>query len=308
MPALEQAATAAPATVGFIGLGTMGLPMARRLVEHGYTVRGFDPVEPARAALAAAGGVACASAAEAATGADAVVTMLPDGAVVRAAMLDGPAAAAHAMRRGAVLIEMSSSAPLATRALGDALAQAGIAVVDAPVSGGVRKAEAGTLSIMAGGDLDVIAQVRPVLRAMGSNLFETGALGSAHAMKALNNYVSAAGLIAACEAIQIGRAFGLDPVVMTDILNASTGRNNTTENKLKPFILTERYDSGFGLALMTKDIGIAAGLADALDRAAPFSHAVADFARQALERLGREADHTAVDRYLKLLNGERDAG
>ena len=142
---------------------------------------------------------------------------------------------------------------------------------------------------------------------MGSAIFETGALGSAHAMKALNNDVSAAGLIAACEAIQIGGAFGLDPQVMTDILNVSTGRNNTTENKLKPFILTESYDSGFGLALMTKDIGIAADLADALGREAPFSHAVVALARTALERLGPDADHTAIDRYLKLLNRKPDA-
>ncbi|GJD47532.1 2-(hydroxymethyl)glutarate dehydrogenase [Methylobacterium crusticola] len=301
MPETDSTPLAPPARLGLIGLGKMGLPMGRRLVASGFAVRGFDPLEEARAAFAEAGGTACGSAAEAAAGAEAVVTMLPNGEVVRRAVLEGADAVAGAMRPGAILIEMSSSAPLSTRALGERLAALGIGLVDAPVSGGVRKAEAGTLSIMLGGAGPALARIRPVLEAMGSALFETGPLGSAHAMKALNNYVSAAGLIAACEAVQVGAAFGLDPVVMTDILNVSTGRNNATENKLKPFVLPETYDSGFGLALMTKDVGIAVELAEALGHPAPFSHAVAAFARSALARLGPEADHTAVDRYLKLL-------
>lgn len=291
-------AIAPPAVIGFIGLGKMGLPMARRLVTAGFTVRGFDPATDASSALAGSGGIACATASEAAAGAAAVVTMLPDGDVVRAVMLDGAAPVAAAMLPGAMLIEMSSSAPLATRSLGERLEAAGLGIVDAPVSGGVKKAVAGTLSIMVGGTSDAIARVPAILAAMGGAVFETGGLGSAHAMKALNNYVSAAGLIAACEAVRIGVDFGLDPAVMTDILNVSTGRNNTTENKLKAYILNQAYDSGFGLALMTKDIGIAADLATALDRPAPFSRTVADFARRALDDLGPGADHTEVDRYL----------
>lgn len=301
MPRRDAAPITPPATLAFIGLGKMGLPMAARLIAAGFVVRGFDPAAEAREGFEAVGGSACPSAAEAATGAGAVITMLPDGHIVRRVVLDGPDPVGAAMAPGAVLIEMSSSAPLSTRALGEHLAAAGVGVVDAPVSGGVRKAVAGTLSIMAGGDPAAIGRVRGILTAMGATVFETGPLGSAHAMKALNNYVSAAGLIAACEAVQIGAAFGLDPAMMTDILNVSTGRNNTTENKLKPFILNEAYDSGFGLALMAKDIGIAAGLADDLARPAPFAQAVADFARRASARLGPQADHTEVDRYLKQL-------
>lgn len=292
---------APPATLAVIGLGKMGLPMAARLIGAGYTLRGFDPAPEAGARFAELGGVTCGSAADAATGAAAVITMLPDGTIVRRVMLDGPDPVRAAMEPGSILIEMSSSAPLATRDLGAHLAATGIAVVDAPVSGGVKKAVAGTLAIMVGGDPGVIGRVEGLLQAMGSSVFRTGGLGSAHAMKALNNYVSAAGLIAACEAVQIGATFGLDPAMMTDILNVSTGRNNTTENKLKPFILSETYDSGFGLALMTKDIGIASELADELGRPAPFAHAVVDFARRASAQLGPQADHTEVDRYLKQL-------
>lgn len=296
-----EPAISPPSRLAFIGLGKMGLPMARRLLRAGFAVAAYDPVEAAREAFEAAGGRSCASAAEAAREADAVITMLPDGKIVKRVVLEDPSPVVRAMRRGSVLIEMSSSEPLTTRLLGERLAEAGIGLVDAPVSGGVKKAEAGTLSIMVGGEARTATRIRPVLEAMGSALFETGPLGSAHAMKALNNYVSAAGLIAACEALQIGAAFGLDRTVMVDILNVSTGRNNTTENKLKAYMIPETYDSGFGLALMAKDIGIAVDLAEALERPAPLSHHVVALAREALALLGPQADHTEMDRYLKRL-------
>ena len=146
-------------------------------------------------------------------------------------------------------------------------------MLDAPVSGGVPRAEAGTLSIMVGGDPAVIAGCRPVLQPMAEHIFETGPLGSGHALKALNNLVSAAGLIAAAEALLIGRRFGLDPNVMIDVLNASTGRNNSTENKFKQFVLSRSFASGFSLDLMVKDLTTALDLAHATGTPAPFSAA-----------------------------------
>ena len=193
---------------------------------------------------------------------------------------------------------MSSSAPVGTRELAEALATKGISIIDAPVSGGVRRATDGSLAIMVGGDAAIIAAVRPILEAMGKSIFETGPIGSGHAMKALNNYVSAAGLTAACEALQVGEKFGLDPVLMTDILNVSTGRNNSTEMKLKPFVIPKNYASGFSLALMAKDLRTADDLARYLGVPAPLSRACADLWNEALEALGPQADHTAIDQFV----------
>jgi len=299
VPEFDSVLIAPPAAIAFVGLGKMGLPMARQLLIAGFEVHGFDPAASALKAFADLGGKAAPSAAQAVQGVDAVITMLPNGDIVRSVVLDGPDPLADAMQVGSILLEMSSSAPLATRELGKRLAAKGIGIADAPVSGGVRRAENGTLSIMLGGEGLILKRIRAILDAMGTSVFETGPLGSGHAMKALNNYVSAAGLIAACEALQVGAKFGLDPNLMTDILNVSTGKNNTTENKLKQFVLSETYASGFGLALLSKDVMIAAQLADELDLPAPLSHAVSDFTRRAVDLLGTQADHTEVARYLE---------
>ena len=280
---------------GFIGLGQMGLPMSRRLIEAGVAVRGFDLSAAARDGFASQGGQSCASAAEAARGQNVLITMLPTGAHVRAVLLEEAAAA---LAPGALVIDMSSSAPLGTRALGEDLAARGIALIDAPVSGGVRRAITGQLAIMAGGATSDIARARPLLQAMGSTVFETGALGSGHAMKALNNYVSAAGLAAACEAVLVGERFGLDPDVIVDVLNASTGRNNSTEVKLKPFVLSGSYASGFSVALMAKDLRTAADLAAALGEPARVLAGTAALWEQAVRVLGPSADHTAIHRFL----------
>jgi 3-hydroxyisobutyrate dehydrogenase len=200
-----------------------------------------------------------------------------------------------------VFIDMSSSDPVGTRTLGEELIAAGFGFVDAPVSGGVKRAIAGTLSIMAGGKAATIDSVEPILKAMGSTVFRTGAIGSGHAMKALNNYVSAAGLIAAVEALQVGRAFGLDPELITDVLNTSTGKNNATENKLKQFVISERYDSGFLLTLMAKDVRIADGLAEAVGVPTPFADLCAEIMDEGSRSLGPEADHTAIGRHIERL-------
>jgi 3-hydroxyisobutyrate dehydrogenase len=283
--------------VALLGLGKMGLPMARRLHEAGAPVVGFDVADSARAAFAQSGGAVASSAQEAAQSSDVLITMLPDGGAVRAALLGGEPLAAH-LATNAVIIDMSSSAPVGTRELAEELAARGIHLIDAPVSGGVKRATEGSLAIMVGGHPDIIAKVRPLLDAMGKSIFETGGIGSGHAMKALNNYVSAAGLTAACEALQIGEKFGLDPALMTDILNASTGRNNSTEVKLKPFIIPKNYASGFSLGLMTKDLRTADDLARHLGVPARLSAEVSALWDEARAALGPAADHTAIDEFL----------
>lgn len=281
--------------IAFIGLGQMGQPMSRRLLQAGHAVRGADSAADARAAFAANGGEACDTTAEAAREAGLLITMLPTGEIVRDVVLS----VADRLAPGALVIDMSSSAPMGTRALGENLAARGIGLIDAPVSGGVRRAVDGSLAIMAGGDPALVQRARPVLLAMGKSVFATGPLGSGHAMKALNNYVSAAGLAAACEALIVGRRFGLDPAVMTDVLNASTGRNNSTEVKLKPFIISGSFAAGFTAGLMAKDIRTAADLATELGLAAPGLTQSSELWELVVQALGQSADHTEVFRYLE---------
>lgn len=286
---------APPAVIAMIGLGRMGAPMAAQLLGAGFCVRGADPSGAARDALAAMGGAAFLTGAEAAVGAAALICMLPDGAVVRAALL-GPDGALDAAAPGTPVIDMSSSAPMGTVALGADLAARGHALIDAPVSGGVRRAVDGSLTIMVGGDPARIAQARALFEAMGGAIFETGALGSGHAMKALNNYVSGAGAAAAIEAVQIGAAFGLDPARMVEVLNVSTGRNNATEAKLAQFVLPRTYGSGFSIGLMAKDIRLAADLARNLGAGHGFVETVARTWEGERDALGPDADHTGLFR------------
>ncbi|MFZ1909485.1 MAG: NAD(P)-dependent oxidoreductase [Burkholderiales bacterium] len=265
-------------TVAFVGLGQMGRPMAANLEQAGFTLRSYD----------LKGGGNCASAAETAVGAEVFLTMLPDGKAVRECVRGAR------LPKGMLVLDMSSSDPVDTRSLGEELAARGIGLVDAPVSGGVKKAHDATLAIMAGGEAAQIERVRPLLEKMGGRIFLTGPLGSGHAMKALNNYVSAAGMIATAEALVAGARFGLDPAVMTDILNASSGRNNTTEVKVKQFMLSGSFASGFSTGLMVKDVATAAHLADAVGASAEFAHHCTAIWRQAAQALGPGADHTAI--------------
>ena len=288
-----------PAAVAVIGLGNMGVPMGLRLIKAGFEVTGFDVSEAARKNFAAAGGRTADDVAAAVKSAEAAITLLPDGKIVREAV--------HALRPylkpAAVLVDMSSSDPIGTRALGEELIAGGYAFVDAPVSGGVRRAAEGTLAIMVGGDSPTIDRIAALLGAMGRSIFRTGALGSGHAMKALNNYVSSAGLIAAVEALLIGRKFGLDPGLMTDVLNASSGKNNTTEVKLKQFIISETFADGFPLRLMAKDVRTADDMAHALGIATPLADLCAQLWQAAARGLDEKANHTQVLRYLEGLGG-----
>jgi 3-hydroxyisobutyrate dehydrogenase len=283
-----------PAKIAVVGLGNMGQPMAACLTRAGYQVIGFDTSGEARARFSAAGGAAAASVAEAVANAAAVITLLPDGKIVRAAV---EGFKLH-LAPNTVVIDMSSSAPVGTRALGEDMIAAGFGFIDAPVSGGVKRAIDGTLAIMAGGDHGTIDRAEPVLKAMGKSIFRTGPLGSGHAAKALNNYVSAAGLAAAVEAVAIGGRFGIDPNTLVDVFNASTGRNNSTENKIKQFVIPGSFTSGFSLALMAKDIATADDLAHQIGVVAPLADEVTSLWNGALKTLGPSADHTEIGRYL----------
>jgi 3-hydroxyisobutyrate dehydrogenase len=292
---------APPAELAFLGLGKMGSPMAAHLVSAGWKVRAFDLSSAVLDAFVQAnpGAVRSPSAAAAAAGAAAAITMLPDGKAVRKALIDAGTAAA--LGRGGIVVEMSSCAPVDTRRLGEDLAALGVGIVDAPVSGGVKRAVEAKLAIMAGGDTALVERCRPLLAAMGSSIYATGPLGSGHAMKALNNYVSAAGVVAVSEALLVGRRFGLDPALMVDVLNSSSGKNNTTELKAKQFMLSGTFASGFSLPLMAKDLRTAAELAEHLGVPAPLSRTIAELWTDAEGALGPGSDHTEMFRFLEML-------
>lgn len=294
-----------PQRVGFVGLGQMGVPMARNLLRAGFRVvafdanaaalRGFCEAEPAAAAAADLRSLAAACAV--------VITMLPDGRIVREVVLDGADNLAAGLAEGSIVIDMSSSSPVGTRELGERLSARGVSLVDAPVSGGVKRAIDGSLAIMAGGDPAAIDRCEPLLAAMGRDLFRTGASGTGHAMKALNNYVSAAGFAAAAEAVLAGARFGLDPATVVSVLNASTGRNNSTENKFPQQVLSRRFAAGFSLGLMVKDLRTALEVANATGMRSPMAETTLEQWARAEALLGPQADHTEMARYVEHLAG-----
>lgn len=288
--------------IGFIGLGMMGAPMVQCLVNAGFQLY-IDDADAARAdTLAAQTGSERLTRANAAA-LDVLITMLPNSAIVEQVLLgDGANGFAAALPKGAVVIDMSSSEPERSRKLGAALEERGLDYLDAPVSGGVEKAKEGTLAILVGGRADTLARCRPVLAAMGNGILHIGGAGSGHAAKALNNYVSAAGLAATVEALHVARRFGIDPHVMTDVLNASSGRSNTSENKVKPFMLSGTFASGFALQLMNKDVKIARALARSVGYPMTLGDTTTALWDEAAQRSTPATDHTEMYRLL-----DRDA-
>ncbi len=286
-------------TIGFIGIGNMGRPMAANLVKGGYQVTAYDAdAKRAQQFARDAGAKSVSTLAELGRQADASVTMLPTGKEVRACLLEteGGALAAN-LPQGAIVIDMSSADPVGTRALHADLAGRGLVLVDAPVSGGVPRATDGSLAIMIGGDKAAVEQAKPVLGKMGTRLFEVGGPGNGHAMKALNNFVAGTGFIAVAEAVLVGQRFGLDPAVMIDVMNVSTGKNFNTENVVKQHVISGAFASGFALGLLAKDVGIAADLAVAIDVESPLTRLSSALLGEARDKVGGEKDHTLAYTY-----------
>jgi 3-hydroxyisobutyrate dehydrogenase len=297
-----------PERIGFIGLGKMGAPMIRNLKKAGFALALNDiDAKLARTLAGELGAQAYDTLPELARACRVVITMVPDGKIVRQIALGRPGAAGSGLvdgfARDSVLIDMSSSAPVGTRELGTELAGRGIRMIDAPVSGGVRRAITGQLAVMIGGDPAVIERCRPVLSAMGSQLFLVGELGAGDAIKCLNNYVSAAGLLAAAEALVAAQRFGLDTAKALEVLNASTGKNNSTEHKFAQFILSRSFGSGFSVGLMAKDLRTALELAQQVDAPMPLGSHCVPVWNEAEQSLGGNADHTEIVRVLEHLTG-----
>ena len=274
--------------IGFIGLGAMGSAMAPLLVKAGYKVFGFD----IKNKMSDDYGIINVKSINLLSDKDVIIFMLPSGKEVT-----NTATILSDLRTNSIMIDMSSSHPEDTIKLGKKLKKNKLTLIDAPVSGGVAKARTGELMIMVGGEKDQIEKVKNILQVMGK-IQVTGPLGSGHAMKSLNNYVSAAGLIASLEALNTAIKLGIKPKNFLKIINGATGKNNSTEVKLERFIISKKYNSGFALNLMTKDVSIANGLIENHTKKLSFSKNVLDYLNASLHLLGNEADHTEVYKIL----------
>lgn len=302
----EPYTVTAPLRVGFIGLGMMGLPMLENLARHaGFEIAAYDladkPFEALSAHASWGGTLRRARTLADVARNDVVITMLPNSAITNAVIAGderGPGIA-DTLARGAIVIDMGSSNPEDTMAQARHLALRGVTLIDAPVSGAVAKARTGALTIMAGGPAEALERVRPLLEKMGSTIIETGAVGSAHAMKALNNYVYAAGLLAVSEALLIAGRMNLDTTRFAQVLNASSGRNVATETKLNQFLIPRSFAGGFALRLQSKDIATAAGLQALTGVEARQLELCKQFWAEAAATLEPDADNTEIYRYVE---------
>jgi 3-hydroxyisobutyrate dehydrogenase len=252
--------------IGFIGTGTMGQPMVANLVKKGFQAIAYDTVAAALDAAARLGCERAGSAAEAAAAADLVVTMLPSSANVEAAYL-GAGGIIEGMATGRLCVDMSTIDPGTSQRVAARLRERGIRFLDAPVSGGVGGAEAGTLAIMVGGDAGDLEEARPVLAAMGANIIHVGAVGAGEVAKLCNNLISGTVAVAVSEAFRIGEAFGVDPQILTSAIAKSSGATWVMEHMHPvPGIVdgaasSRQYTPGFMTDLMAKDLGLAVSAA-----------------------------------------------
>jgi 3-hydroxyisobutyrate dehydrogenase len=280
--------------VGFVGIGNMGWPMAMNIHEAGYALTVFDTDSARAQSFAVETGARPATSLAELGQMDFVITMLPNGHVVREALMaaeDG--AFINNVKAGCIVIDMSSSEPTGTRALGAELAGRNVTLIDAPVSGGVPRAKLGTLAIMIGAEnADALAKSKPLLGVMGQQLFETGGAGSGHATKALNNLIAATSFVATSEAMLIAKRFGLDLNTFIDVVNVSTGHNFMTDKVMKDHVIGEQFATGFALGLLVKDVGIANELCDAVNMHAPLAKLVQKRWQEALDVKGFSADNS----------------
>ncbi|HEX5497530.1 MAG TPA: NAD(P)-dependent oxidoreductase [Mycobacteriales bacterium] len=288
--------TADPPRVAVLGWGRMGGAIGRRLLAAGMPVPMFDPSPVACQDARERGASVAGSPAEACSGADIVVTLLPGAPAVREAA-DGPSGVIAGLASGALWMEMSSSLPAVTSGVAHAVEAAGARFLDAPVTGGVARAVTGELTVIAAGSDDALAAARPVLRLVAAHVFHVGPEpGMGDLVKTVNNLLSAANLVIAAEGLAIARRGGVDLPVLLDVLNAGTGQSNATRWKIPHYVMPETFDSGFTIAQYVKDLDIALRVARDGGLHVPMSHAARDLWRSMAEAGLGERDHTEAVR------------
>jgi 3-hydroxyisobutyrate dehydrogenase-like beta-hydroxyacid dehydrogenase len=289
-------------SLGFVGLGVMGRPMASHLAAAGHAMTLYDVV-PGRAQSLVetlADAHAATTPAELAARSDIVVTMVPNGTVVQS-IVEGADGLLQGLRPGTLLLDTSSSEPWLTEATARLLADAGVAMVDAPVSGAEWGAKAAELVFMCGGAAADIERVRPLLEVMGKAVFHLGPLGAGHAMKCLNNLVTSMNFVAVTEGLAIGKRYGLDPAAMVDVLDESTGMSWISRTHIRQRVLSRTFDDPFKLALMLKDIGIATQLARSVAVPAPLSALNQELWRAAAADAAPDASVSELARWVERL-------
>ena len=279
--------------IGFVGVGAMGAVMVGRLRGAGFAVTVFDSDAGRAHRVAEASGAELAATLGGLAEAEVVICMLPSSAVVDE-VVGGAGGLITFLKPGSLIVDMGSSDPEHTVRLAKLAAERGIALIDAPVSGGVARARTGELTVMVAGDGEHLARVRPQLAALGTQIVPVGAVGAGHALKALNNLLSAIGLTAASEVLEVGRRFGLDPRLMMQVINTSTGRNHATETKIEQHVLSEKFESGFLMRLMVKDISTAIALARSQSVSTPLGDACLATWRRMEESAAPDADQTEI--------------
>lgn len=247
-------------SIGMIGLGNMGLAMAQTLRRKGYAVRGFDLDKARRAAGADAGLSVAAGPGDVFASCPLTILSLPHASAVRA-VVDGADGFVARAQPGSIVVDTSTSEPPVTRTLARAAAAAGLAMLDAPVSGGPRGAIEGTLAMMVGGEADALARAQPVLSAVAAKIVHVGASGAGHVAKLVNNLLVAANLLATAEAMRLGVRAGVEPHKLLEAVNGASGRSAVSEVNFPRWIVSGAFDSGFTMALMRKDVGLALKLA-----------------------------------------------
>jgi 3-hydroxyisobutyrate dehydrogenase len=290
--------------IGFIGTGTMGQPMLANLIKKGFAVIAFDVVSAALEAAVRLGAVRAGSAGEAAANCELVISMLPSSANVEAVYL-GSGGIVESAARGRLCVDMSTIDPGTSQRVAARLKERGLRFLDAPVSGGVGGAAAGTLAIMVGGDATDLEEARPALAAMGSNIIHVGDVGAGEVAKLCNNLISGSALIAVAEAFRIGEAFGVDPQILTSVIAKSSGATWVMEHMHPvPGIVgsaasSRQYAPGFMTDLMAKDLGLAVSAAREKRVPVVVAPAAQQLYRMASSHgLGRE-DFSSVYKFLK---------
>jgi 3-hydroxyisobutyrate dehydrogenase-like beta-hydroxyacid dehydrogenase len=293
--------------IGFVGIGNIGEPVCRHLLDQGYELAVYDVDPRAVARLEDTSTEPAASPEALASGTDVILLSLPNSDVVEEVVF-GESGLLGGLSTGKTLIDTSSSRPSSTRAIAERLAQSGVDMLDAPVSGGVLRAREGTLSVMVGGRRETYERYLPVLQAFGENIFHVGEYGTGHLVKSLNNLLSATTLASAAEATLLAERAGVPPDLFVEVVNASNGRSYSTEVKFPHYILDRSFDDGFALGLMVKDLKIALQTAAELGFPMPVGSTLTQL-WQAADATGKGADgHTAIFAFLEQYVGKEENG